>query len=161
MSYIPLPPIQHLPRLKVQQELWGEQFDLSEYLNKKGNRDLAVAFASLFWPQFIEVDGCILRAENYDPVSFQNWMKSTEGNRSQVESVLNHLHVYDLFQDDLEHPLEVYEYLAQILHRTWQAALTEQFPDKKFKFHYATEPDDYGPTLYFWQDRQEEQGATP
>jgi len=159
VSDLPELPVEHLPRLSEWQSLVERPFSLSDLLKQDGNLDLAVAFAQLFWPTFTEIDGCILRKEQYDPDSFQSWMHSTNGDRRQIESVLNHLHIYDLFQNDREYSLEVYEYVAEILRRTWRAALSEQFPDRRFIFHYATEPDDYGPTIYFWQDRGEEQGA--
>ncbi|WP_189089804.1 hypothetical protein [Deinococcus ruber] len=159
MSDLPEPPVERLPRLAEWQSLVERPFSLSDLLYPDGNLDLSVAFAQLFWPTFMEIDGCVLRKERYSPDNFQSWMQSTNRDRRQVESLLNHLHVYDLFRDDKEYSLEVYEYVAKILCRTWQVALSEQFPDKQFIFHYVTEPDDYGPIIYFWQYREEEQGA--
>jgi len=47
--------------------------------------------------------------------------------------------------------IELDEYLAKILTVMWKHALEEAFPGKEFEFYYATEPDEYGPTISFCQ----------
>ncbi|WP_415784323.1 hypothetical protein [Deinococcus saxicola] len=156
MSEVPPPPVQHLPLLKEWQQLNSGEFGLSDLLAAEGNLDIITACAQLFWPKFIEIDGCVLREDVYSPENFQNWMTSTNGNRISVESVMNHIHIYDILPNPggqeyrgPEYALEVFEYIAEILQRTWKAALAEKFPSKTFIFKYVTEPDDYGPTIYF------------
>jgi hypothetical protein len=64
--------------------------------------------------------------------------------------------MYDVFPNtDQETPLEAYEYIAQRLLEMWSAALRQQYPTVTSCFHYATEPDEYGPTITFWHSDHE------
>ena len=122
----------------------------------EGNLDLAAAHAQFFYPEFIEIRGCIIFKDRHDAESLDAWIRKCDGDLSSVESIINHMHFYDFPTNDTrksEHRLETYEYLAKIAKRTWKAALAEQFPGRQFEFQYVTELDEYGPTLYFWQVR--------
>ena len=66
--------------------------------------------------------------------------------------MLNQVDVYDLLiNSEREVGLEVYEYLGQVLVKIWNCVLLAAFPTKRFEFSYAREPDEYGPTVNFWQ----------
>nr|RIY11503.1 hypothetical protein D3W47_06065 [Deinococcus sp. RM] len=123
----------------------------TDLLSNEGNILHAVALSAILWPRFIEFEEHVIRADRFDLENFRQWQESTGHKRQAIESVLNHVHIYDLLPSNDEAPLEAYEYLAQVLLRTWKAALGEQHPTRQFQFHYATEPDDYGPTVYVWQ----------
>lgn len=92
----------------------------------------------------------------------------TREHRCSMEQLINHLHIYDLSHThtvkmleppdggplvlmDLVYSLELKEYLARVLMVCWKHALQEAFPDRQFEFSYATEPEEYGPTITFWQ----------
>jgi hypothetical protein len=124
-----------------------------DYLAAHGTYELAAAFSRLFWPEFVEVEGCVLLAEKYDAQNFVQWQHQLAGDRHQLEAVINHLHVYDLFPNDPGDHLDqaVLEDISQTLLRCWQAALHEAFPGKRFAFTYRTKPEEYGPTLSFHQ----------
>ena len=109
----------------------------------------AIAFTSLFWPEFIEVEGCVLLKERYSPTNLEEWLTHYGGDRTQTEAMINHTHLYDLFSNSLsEVSLEALEYLGTVLLCTWRSALASQFPARQFRLDLATEPDDYGPTIY-------------
>lgn len=123
------------------------------YLGQQVTVETAALFGTLFWPEFVEVQGCILLAEHYRPKAFAQWQQQYAGQRSAVEGVVNHTHLYDLFpQAEGDDVLATYEQLASTMLRCWEAALTARFPAKHFRFSYETEPLAYGPTLTFWQD---------
>lgn len=126
---------------------------LWEYVRQRTNVDLAAAYASLFWPDFLEVEGCVLLAERYDPQEFAQWLEHFKGNTEQLERMLNHVHVYDLILDPAADAvdIQVWEHIGQALLHCWRAALRTQFPERAFGFSYATEPNVYGPTISFWQ----------
>ena len=157
----PVPPLSLLPRLTELQAVNRADFSLNSLINIEGNLDLAVAHAQYFWPEFVEVESCIIFKDRFNSENLQNWIQSLEGDLSRVESIINHTHFYDFTLNDPrqeEQQLETYEYLAKVAMRTWRAALAEQFPDRRFEFRYVTEPDDYGPTLYFCQIRDVPEG---
>jgi hypothetical protein len=133
---------------------WGKpDFTLWNYVNYRSDPELAVAFATLFWPKVVDVDGCILLAEHYNPHNFAHWKVQLAGNCQEIERVINHVHVYDLFTHSGTSgtALEALEYLAQVLMRCWECNLRETFPNRRFVLAYATEPEEYGPTITFFQ----------
>ncbi|HMA35512.1 MAG TPA: hypothetical protein VKY74_13665 [Chloroflexia bacterium] len=131
-----------------------KELGIWSYVNMRADYDLAAAFSKLFWPDFVEIDQCVLLAEKYDPKRFKEWMQRYDNDFRAVESIVNHVHIYDLFMNSPNeevYSLELFEYLAQVLMRCWKYALADIFPDKQFTFEYKTEPDAYGPTITFYQ----------
>ena len=132
----------------------GEWLSLWDYATMRGDPDLAAAFSKLFWPDFVEVEGCVFLEERYRRASFAEWDTLFQGDRQRIEAMINHTHIYDLFLNtgaEVTYSLELYEYLAQVLIVTWKHALQTAFPTKSFTFEYGTEPNEYGPTVTFYQ----------
>jgi len=91
--------------------------------------------AGLFWPEFVEVRGCVLLAERYDPEDFSSWWNQTSGNVRAIEGVVNETHLYDLVRDDdigEERLGRLYD-AAQRLAACWRAALAVRFPDRRVR----------------------------
>jgi hypothetical protein len=126
---------------------------LWNYLAMVGRYEIAAALSKLFWPDFVEVDGCILLAEQFELQNFKDWQKELLGDRQKIESLINHVHIWDLFLNDprQDYQLALHEHLAKMLTICWKHALKEAFPDKEFEFYYETEPHEYGPTISFHQ----------
>jgi hypothetical protein len=114
----------------------SSEVDFPTYLEDHGGWELAVAFADLFWPEFVEVDGFVLRAHAYSSEKLAHWRRDPRLERRDIELVINHLHLGDLFLNAPWHP--AYEplvpYFARILAGTWAAALAQRFPDRQFEF---------------------------
>lgn len=127
-----------------------------DLLGAKGGAELAVAFSSLFWPEFVEVEDCVLLRERYSPSQFQDWWKELDGDRSRIEGMVNHVHLWDLFDlDDEGLPDEAVQDLAQVLVSTWRCALQQRFPDRDFEVSVVLDdPEEYGPTIAFSTVRQ-------
>ena len=120
-----------------------------------GTKKLAFAFGRLFWPEFVEIEGCILLAAKYDSENFRRWFDHFGGDRSSTEAMINHLHLYDLCLNDAtraDEDLPALEDLAHRLMKCWQSALNECDSNRRFVFEFATEPDEYGPTITFFQE---------
>ncbi len=83
----------------------------------------------------------------------QHWHDELKGDNRALEALINHLHVYDLFSNDGENDLETYEYLGEVLVECWTCALKTKFPNLEFTVDYATEPEEYGPTITFYQSK--------
>jgi hypothetical protein len=144
-----------LPRFERWRAEWGKP-DLNpwDYLRQHCDAELGALFSTLFWPSLVEIDGCVLLARQFDPETFGRWREHFAGDLSAVEAMVNHVHVYDLFETsgaDLD--LAVYEQVGQTLLRCWTARVQTAFPARTFAFRYATEPDEYGPTITFFQSR--------
>ena len=123
------------------------------YLCNHSDAGMGALFSKLFWPDFVEVEGCVLLAEKYRAEGFQAWARHFQHDREDMERMINHTHVYDLFAQhagDDTHP-DVWEYLGRTLLACWRCALGAAFPGRTFEFFYGAEPDEYGPTISFCQ----------
>jgi hypothetical protein len=111
----------------------------------------AVVVARLLWPQFSDIEGCVvidgLRTES----EVKNWLESTNGDVSRTESILNTLHLWDVFPNDSLSDVEVaaLDELGNVLVASWRAALAEAFPGRAFRVEFAPDGPDYGPTVWF------------
>jgi hypothetical protein len=139
-----------LPRAVKWKASRGGNAGLCEFLSDEAGATLALAFAALFWPRFVESRGCVLLAERYDEANFDEWWRRTNGSCRQIEAALNHLHLWDLFDPAEEGiPDEGLLDLAGILTASWAAALREQFPGRQFSVSVSDGEGDYGPTVSF------------
>ena len=115
----------------------GRGIDLSGYLQCLGNYELAIAFVHFFWPSFVEHDGCVLRVAP-DIKNYEDWKKSFAGDRSGIESMLNHVHIVDIFPNVDNPPTrQQILYLGRQLQAMWISKLQRDFRDKQFavEFH--------------------------
>ena len=116
---------------------WISELTPLAWLQHVGTFGQAIAFTDLFWPDFIEHDGCILRADRFDEANYQEWLKSTKGDRGAVEAVINHTHLTDLFaHQDLQPTREQLVKLGCILKEMWQAKLNRDFPSRCYVSFY-------------------------
>jgi len=110
----------------------------------------AAAVARLLWPRFVEYRGAVIREEAFNAVFFDQWWTKFSGDIAAIESMVNHLHLWDVFaQCDDEASFEIMDNLLPIIRSCWSAALAEAFPNRRFEVWTANEPDDYGPTIGF------------
>lgn len=122
-------------------EAWnnGEGIDIESWIRCVGRFDHAVGYAQIFWPQFTIHDGCILFA-GFQVESFDAWMNQTSGQRRQVEAVMNHRHILDLFfGDETEVPREMVVHLGRTLREMWTAKLTRDFPNREIEVSFPEE----------------------
>jgi hypothetical protein len=140
---------------RQEHKAWLPDLDTWDYLNlRDADFDFTAAFSKLFWPDFVEVDGCVLLARSYNPQNFAQWQARYPGNPRAVEAMLNHVHISDLYPGipvGPDSPLPLLEYLAQVLMVCWKHALLELFPDKQFTFSYLTAPEVPSPEISFYQ----------
>jgi len=130
--------------------LWndGRGIDSYGYLSCMGNYELAIVFANYFWPTFIEHDGCIF----CDPVNVENyeqWKVETNDDKTAIESVINHVHILDIFPNVEQPPTQKQlVYLGRQLQEMWSAKLHLDFPDKNVVVEFI---DDCGEDLLEYQ----------
>jgi hypothetical protein len=143
---------------KFKNDFNNPKLNLWDFIKYKSDFDLAFAFCKLFFPEFIEVESCVLLAEKYESETFEKWKNTLNGNSRQLEATLNHTHIYDLFSEpdnSEEVSLEICEEIGKYIVKSWAISLKETFPEKKFDINFSTEPDDYGPTITFSQSEQD------
>ena len=71
-------------------------------------------------------------------------MDDVRGDTQEIERVVNHLHIWDLFTPAGPIEEKALELLAQRVAQAWQVHAERQFPDRRVT---VTVTDDYGPTI--------------
>jgi hypothetical protein len=114
-----------------------------------------IAASRVLWPELVEHEGCVFRAEQFSVPNYEAWLKSTQGNRGAVERVVNHVHILDLFgggAPELSYAQVVY--LELTIAELLRAKLALEFPGRHFTVSIAstTEQDDLmDHEVTFWQ----------
>lgn len=126
-------PSEWFPRLSEARGLNNRPLTLWDVFAWQSTPLLLAGAATLFWPRFVEVRGCVLRHDCYRPDNFQHWWEKLNGDHRRIEGVLNHQHISDLYLNSQEEAVpEFNDTFARILGQTWRAALTDQFPGRGF-----------------------------
>jgi hypothetical protein len=136
----------------------GAGIDLESWASCTGNFALAVGYLTVFWPEFIEHEGYILR-NGFSEQSLRGFETQPGATRKSVEWVMNHLHIADIHRGDGDQLSEdKVVILGRALKEIYQAKLAQQFPHSACVVElYEPEADgemlDY--QLSFWQARHE------
>ena len=145
-----------IPELKDWKKKNGESFDIQDWIACEGNIKLAIGFSSIFWPDFLEHDGCVLLASRFSLKSFNDWTKAEYVmHYGQIESVFNHSHLVDFFswENQKEINIDQIRYLGNMLKQMYQSKLKSDFPEKVFEVAFNGDEDyedlyDYEITFY-------------
>ncbi len=130
----------------------SEPTDPWSAIHQRGDADLALAFARLFWPVFVERRGCVLLEHRADDDAISQWLDASNGDPQRVEAMLNHVHLWDEIPGEgSAGNEEALMTVARVVARCWMAALAERFPGREFLVDVARPDVDYGPTLYLTQ----------
>jgi hypothetical protein len=113
--------------------------------------ETAAELARLLHPELIEVRGCVLLAWAYEPDNFEAWWNELKGDRARIEGVLNHIHLWDVF--DIALGAEKLGELARVIADSWRASANLRFPDRSFEISVSNGDDDYGPTIHMQSTR--------
>jgi len=124
---------------------------LWDYLGEGGTFGHALAVLALCSPVLVEARGCVLLAERFDEASFATWWDESDGRVPEIERVINHVHLWDVFRDVDDVPEAELERFAQELAEVWRAVLARRLPGRTFVVDVSGGPDEYGPTLTFFQ----------
>ncbi len=108
----------------------GAGIDLESWIGCEGRFALAVGYSSIFWPQFVEFDGYVLR-KGFTEASLRGFEKQEGCTRKGVEWVMNHLHIADIQHfgcADISEDKLIY--LGHVLREIYDMKLKCQFPDR-------------------------------
>jgi len=140
-----------IPLLRTAKD--GQPFEIECWLDWIGEPTHAVAYSTLFWPEFIECEGCVFWGVRV-PARYQEWKKEFQCIISDIEGMLNHMHFGDLFTCRKENwTNEQVLFIGRVLKDSWSAKLKRDFPAKEFTvefnedFNYETDD----PTITFYQ----------
>jgi hypothetical protein len=107
----------------------------------------AKSLSMLLWPEFVEYRGHVFLKFLFDEQGVEAWIAKLGDDRKAVESVVNHLHLWDVFAPGSEEERRAVSALCSDMAEMWRAAVSRYFPGRDFLVTLADEPDEYGPTL--------------
>ncbi|MGY8768543.1 MAG: hypothetical protein ACKVH8_08970 [Pirellulales bacterium] len=126
----------------------GRGIDMDGYLSCMGNYELAIVYAKFYWPNFVEHDGCIFRGALNIEI-YEQWKGETKGNKTAIESVMNHVHILDMFPNVEQPPTrQQIVFIGRQLKEMWTAKLHSDFPNKDVVVDFF---DDCGDDLLEYQ----------
>jgi len=137
----------------------GKGISVELWINGLGNFEHAIAYGRLFWPDFVEYDGCIFLSQYFDIENYNNWMKSTKGNKTAVEKVMNHRHIVDYFPNSPkpQPTKEQMVYFGNYLKELWDCKLKRDFPERNIVVEFFegedVVDDVYDFEILFYQNR--------
>lgn len=131
----------------------GKPVSIETWLSGIGRYDHAIGYASLFWPSFVEIEGCVLLGTE-KPAAFDAFMKQANGDKRRVEAVLNHRHLCDLFSCAPTANDAQILWLGRKLREMWASKLQRDFPEQHFVVSFQEEFDieKDNPAITFWQE---------
>jgi hypothetical protein len=142
--------------MKAELAAWnnGSGIDLKSWVGCEGNFRLAVGYSAIFWPEFVEFEGYILRA-GFSIESLRAFENRGENDRASVETVMNHLHIADIqYHGCPDASPDKLLRLGTALKEIYEAKLQWQFPSRPCHVSLFV-PDDLAALLdyevTFWQ----------
>lgn len=129
-------------------------WEITSYLNLKYDMNAAIAFSKLYFPDFIEKEGCIILGFRYDEEIFNEWYKHFNGNISEIERICNRYEIMDFFElnrnpdERLDFYNQQIDEFASILKRVWEINCKLLFPERNFNIDVFDEYNTTRITLY-------------
>ena len=124
-------------------------FSVLDFVAAFGSPFDALLYAHLFWPEFVEVDGMVLRKEMVedaeDIAKVKDALQRFEGDKSKTEESFNLVEIPSgIFSQRIDNTSDEEDgCLASILADMWKARLQQLFPDRGFQVTILT-PDESG-----------------
>lgn len=139
----------------------GAGIDLESWIGCEGRFSLAVGYATVFWPQFVEFDGYILR-EGFSEQSLRGFEAQQGSHRKGTEWLMNHLHIADIHHAECpDITRDKIALLGTVLKEIYEAKLQYLFPDRPctVEFYVPDDPENLVEyQLSFWQKAHESPG---
>ncbi|MFI5131559.1 MAG: hypothetical protein ACHQFX_16270 [Chitinophagales bacterium] len=124
-----------IPEIKEWQSVNGQKFDVDDWIAIEGNIKLAIGYSSIYWPDFIEYEDCVFLKSHFSLDGFNQWRNVDYVKYfSQIEYVINHIHILDLFAPENQQEITKDQiiYLGEILREIYETKLTAQFENRQF-----------------------------
>ena len=147
-------PLRGLHRYSAWKAGWADKdsIDVFSYISNECSPEDFLLCCKLLFPDFVIIDGAVLLEHKYEAGTFQSWVSQFNGDLCAIEKVVNHTHMYDVFEgcsDDVDEA--VFTQLAEVICLSWRLLLRDKFPDKKFCVDVLNSDQEYGPVVTFYQ----------
>ena len=140
-------PMDH-PEIREWADAVQGDVDFVDFLTFHSTPTVWLAVSHVFWPRFVQVDGCTLWSRVYEPGNFAAWSRELDGDPSRIEGTLNRLKVWQIidWEETPDNDKALAE-VARIISLTWEAALIRAFPENSYDVQVINTED--GPVVTF------------
>lgn len=128
----------------------GVTIDLRGFIQANVSVAEAFAVAKILYPEFVEYRDGIFLKDFFESSAVDVWLDKLKNMRA-VESVVNHVHLWDIFSPASAEDNRGLVDLLELMNTSWPALLLNTFPGREFEITATNDPEDYGPTLSFCQ----------
>ena len=109
----------------------GAGIDVVSWIGCVGDFEKAIGYSTIFWPNFVEFDGFIVR-EGTTKQDIKSFKTQCKGNRKEIEALINHLHIRDIqYYECPGSTPELLSYLGKVLKEIYECKLKRDFPDRQ------------------------------
>jgi uncharacterized damage-inducible protein DinB len=108
---------------------------------------------AVFWPGFVERNDAVFVDFLFDEASYDQWHAETGGDIQAIEKILNHLHLWDLFDPKSDQEYTAVSGLSRKIADAWKVSAHNSFPNREFCVEVSDEPEDYGPTITLYSSK--------
>ncbi|SCM83042.1 conserved hypothetical protein [uncultured Sporomusa sp.] len=121
-----------------------QNFNWWNYVNLKSDLQTALGFAKLYYPEIVELDGCILLKDKFSKELYELWKDECKGEKTCIEKMMNLYQLRDFFHrntpDDgnLESQIKV---LGDVLTLFWSMSFRNRFPGRSITVKVFEETD--------------------
>ncbi|QJI32078.1 hypothetical protein HKK55_26365 [Pseudomonas sp. ADAK18] len=147
-------PLVGLARYELWKSGWAEKDKVDEfsYISNMCNPEDVLLSSKIFFPDFVVAKEGVFLENKYDYEIFSCWFKQFDGDLQATEKMINHTHLYDVFDgcsEDIDD--SVFEQLAEVVALSWRLVLSNKFPERKFNVEVSNSDQDYGPVVTFYE----------
>lgn len=121
-----------------------QNFSWWNYINLKSDLQTALGFAKFFYPEVLEIDGCILLKDKFSKELYELWRSECNGEKTYIEKMMNLYQLKDFFhintQDDGNLNAQI-KALGEVLTLFWSMSFQNRFPDRLISVKVFEEDD--------------------
>lgn len=127
-----------IPEIQDWKNVNGEDFTMDDWITNEGTMSLAIGYSHVFWPDFVEHQGCIFFKNHFGLDNFNEWTRAGLRNFAEIERVINHIHILDLFTSENQKTITQVQvlYLGRLLKDIYHTKLKALFPEKTFEMYF-------------------------
>ena len=126
----------------------SKKFDAKSFIRNNLTVAEGVALSMIMWPDFTEYRDGVFLSYAFNSSMVDEWFERLD-TLAAVETVVNHVHVWDMFPISTDAEEEAAVFFADVLAKSWRAALALRFPGRSFEVAVSNSPDQYGPEVSF------------
>lgn len=119
-------------------------FNWWSYVNLKADLQTALAFAKFFSPELIEKEDCLILKDRYEDGLFNSWMEDCQGNKTEIEKMMNLYELNDFFhinRKDDEEEIQL-RALGEVLKHFWSMTFKLNYPNRNIVIEVFEEYDE-------------------